>query len=199
LGDERFAVRQRAFQALADLRDGALPALRQARAGTLEQQRRIQHLLTRLQSIHIARLRIPQNVTLNSLDELVARELKNWRGTDPAAAWEAAQRLSDWAQYSPAALPALVEMLQDSREQVRELAVKASQRVGKRAANIMPELRKLERLPGAGSNAHIRQAIAAIEQAPDVADAEEQWTRSCVLGQQITEFRLATRERRGGQ
>ncbi len=189
LGDDRFSVRQRAFQAIADLGETALPALRQAQFQNLEQRVRIQQLLIRLQSIHLSRLRFPKGVTLVSWNDLLDKEQENWRSGDFAASWRAAEQISNWAEHSDTTLPVLVEMLKDDRVQVQELAVMACKRLGKLAAKILPDIRILAKNDG---NIYVGQAISAIEQAPDVTGVDEHWAKKRRLAQQITEVcRLA--------
>jgi hypothetical protein len=187
LNDDQFRVRQRAFQSLADLGDAAVPVLRQALAGnpTREQQARIVRLLGRLQEIHLARVHLPAGVTIYSIDELLEREVKNWRIVDLGKSWQAAEKVSDWAEYSETTLPVLVEMLQDSREQVRDLGLKSLTRLGKRAAGILPALQTAERR-SASTRGHLQRASQAIGQAP--VEGQDPWLANRRLRKGIAEF-----------
>jgi hypothetical protein len=177
LNDDRFEARQRATAALAALGDAAVPALRHALPGatTIEQRRRIDLLLERLKPIHLARLIVPRGVAVVSLDQLLEQETKNWRKGDLGTSYYASVRICEFAEYADAAWPLLLETLRDSREQVRAQTVKTLERLGKRGASLLPELRAAEATAAAHRDA-LRQAIAALEKAPpgdDVAAQEE--------------------------
>jgi hypothetical protein len=192
LGATDFAVRDKASRALSDLGEAAVPALRRALGSepTFEQKRRIDALLARLSSIHVARLTLPKNVTFVSIDEAVAREEKKWHSGDLASSWHAAESLSAWAEHSEATLPLLAEALHDSRVQVRDLAVDAFRRLGPRAASVAATLKRAE----AGATAEARTAIAAaLREVTREGAAPADWSENRRLRQGITDFCVARR------
>jgi hypothetical protein len=190
LNSDQFRVRERAFRELAGQRDAAAPSLREAlrRNPTLEQRQRLEQLLGRLKQVHLLRVQLPKGVPVAHLDELLERQQEGWRSGQLARSWEAAQKASAWVEHSEAALPLLVAMLQDDRVQVRDLAVQALTRLGKRAVSVLPVLRVAEARAAATVRDHHRQAVRAVEQAPPVPDAEERWQENRRLRQDIAGY-----------
>src|SRR5262249_24988220 len=140
----RFGVRQEAFRRLADQQETAQPALQRALTGkdiSLEKKKRLEQLLERLQPIHLSRLKMPSGVTILDLNGLVEQAAKDRRSSDLSASYYAAERLAAWSEYPDAAFPLLVEALADEREQVPDMALKAHERAGARAAAVLPGLR----------------------------------------------------------
>lgn len=142
LDDPQFPLRQRSFARLAEQGDSALPLFQEALASsqTLEKRIRLEQLIGRLKSIHVARLKILHGIPVVSLDALLQQEKMNWASGDLAKSWYAAQKVSAWADYTEESFSILIDMLDDKREQVRELAEKAFQRLGPRVAQALPAL-----------------------------------------------------------
>jgi hypothetical protein len=88
----------------------------------------------------------------------------------------------------------LVELLQDSREQVRDLALKACKRLGKRATTILASLRKAEGKVAADRRGQLRQAIAAVQQEPASGTVEAYWSTNRRLRRDITAFCRSLRQ-----
>jgi hypothetical protein len=194
LSDARFTVRQAAFDNLEKQRDAALPVLRAARDAkdaSLEARRRIEQLLKRLEPIHAARLQLPKSIPVFGPDELLEREAQNWRSGDLARSWHAAEHIAPLAEFTEESLPLLVEMLSDGREQVRDLAVLAFQRLGSRAAGAIPALKaaalmKLEISPS------LQKALAAVTTNPPVEGA---WRENRQRRAEIAQFLLNLKKR----
>jgi hypothetical protein len=190
LNDGRFPVRQRASQALAELGDAALPALQKAvkEAPTIEQKRRVEQLLDRLKPIHLERVKLPAGMPIVSLNYLLEHETKNWHSGDLGKSWGAAVNICAWADYSDAIVPLLAEAAQDSREQVRELAVRAITRLGKRAAAIVPTLQAALPSAAAAVRDSLRQATAAVQDAPENPELHEQARQRKRLNEDIAQY-----------
>jgi hypothetical protein len=178
LDGQRFAVRQHAFQNLESQGDAALPWLQKALGAqgiTLEARARIERLLTRLKPIHAARLHLPKGIPVVGVDELLRREARNWRSSDLGKSWDTANKLSALAEFTEESFPLLVEMLNDGREQVRDLAVGAFLRLGGRAAAAVPALKAAAPGMTPESRSALAKALTAVAAAPLPEDA---WRRN---------------------
>lgn len=195
LNDNRYPVRQRASQLLAESGDAALTALRKALNDnpTIEQKRRLEQLLDRLKPIHLARVKLPAGVAVASLNQLLDQAIKNWHSGDLGKSWSAACDICAWADHSDATAPLLAEALQDSREQVRELAVRAIARLGQRAASVVPALQAAQTSAAAAVRDSLRQAITAVENAPQNPELREQARQRKRLNDDIDQYCRATR------
>jgi hypothetical protein len=189
LDHDRFPIRQQAFRALAAQGEAARPLLRQVllQNPTMERKRRIERLLDDLQSIHLLRVKVPKGMSVSSLDALLEREGKSWRSGDLGKSCAAAEKIAGWAEYSEATFPLLLEMLQDDRDYVHTRAVKAFTRLGPRAAAVLPPLRGALAQASTARRDPLRQALQAIEEAPEVSGSEEQH-RNRALRKAIAEF-----------
>jgi len=191
LNDDRFLVREKASRALERLGDAALPALRRGLDGnpSLEQRLRIRRLLDGLWSIHLARVRVPAGVRVVSLDELVRQAEKDWHSGDLGRSLQAATRLAEWAEYSEDTLPLLVEALRDQREQVRDQALGAFTRLGKRGAGALAPLKAAagEARTSVPPDA-LRKALRAVEEGPDGGPGEVSWRENRRLRAAITDY-----------
>src|SRR5262245_24326505 len=190
LDDSRFAVRQRAFQMLADQREAALPLLQLniKQAASIEQRMRLEQLLARLDAIHVRRLVLPKGIAVTCLDALMDEEQKNWHSGNYGKSWQAACNICAWAEHTDAALPLLVQILLDDRVQARELALDAFARLGKRAASVVPDLQAAQRQAPAARRECIRQALSSVVQSSDIAGVEEGWRRNRELRKGIASF-----------
>jgi hypothetical protein len=189
LDDDSFPVREKASQALADLGDAALPALRAAlkRSPSLEQRRRIERLLARLKPIHLSRVKLPRGVRTVSLDGLVKQAEKNWRSGNLARSWEAATQFTEWAEYSEDTFALLVEALRDDREQVRDLAEKAFARLGNRGAGALAKLKAAD--AGApGPRDALKRAIRSVSEGAGRSGVEEYWRHNRPLRKAIAQY-----------
>lgn len=188
LNDARFAVRQEAFRALGEQGDGALPLLGEAltRNPSAEQKTRLEQLVARLKPLHLLRLKMPKGIPVRALDELMKREQENWRRGDLGKSWSAAGMISAWAEHTEDALPLLVEMLQDDREQVRDLAVSAFGRLGRRALSALEALNTAEQGAAHATRPSLRQVIRVIDSAPGGEGIDTAWQRNRHLRQDIT-------------
>jgi hypothetical protein len=185
LDDSRFAVRQRAFQMLADQREAALPLLQLSlkQAASIEQRMRLEQLLARLDAIHVRRLVLPKGIAA-----LMDQELQNWHSDNYGKSWQAACNICAWAEHTDAALPVLVQILLDDRVQARELALDAFARLGKRAASVVPALQAAQRQAPAARRDGVRQALSSVVQSSDIAGVEEGWRRNRELRKGIAGF-----------
>jgi hypothetical protein len=178
LDDDSYPARERAFRALADMGEAALPALREGlgRPPSPEQRRRIVRLLDRLRPIHLSRVKFPKGVRVVSLDRLVEAEVRNWRSGDTGRSWQAATLLAEWAEYSEDAHPLLAEALRDQRDHVRTLAAGAFARLGRRAEGVLPRLRTAaDDVRDPGPRDALKKAIQAVAEGADVPGVRDTW------------------------
>jgi hypothetical protein len=175
LDDDSFPVREKASQALAGQGDAALPALRAGLEGspTLELRRRIERLLDRLKPIHLSHVKLPRGVRTVSLDALLEEAETSWRSGNVARTWEAATQFTEWAEHSEDTFALLVEALRDDRVQVRDLAVKAFERLGHRGAGALAKLEAASNTRAPGPRDAVKKAVQAVSEGADKSGVEE--------------------------
>lgn len=193
LDHDKFAVREKATAELAKLGDNVRSILRDALktgARTAEGKRRIEGLLDKLPGLAISDLEIPKGIKLIDTDDLVTRNLKEVKNTDPQQRGHAVQDLGRFADSSDKVVPALAEMLKTDKDaHVRRCAAAGLAALG---AKSRPALAVLKEGRG-DSDAYIRdacqRALDAIEKSKDASVSDDDCKRLQEIQKAIGQFK----------
>ena len=198
LDSESFPTRQKAKLQLQKLGNDAKPFLREALKANLavESRRRIEGLLEILRDFDVDDLKIPNGITVITVDDLVALHTKGLKEADSTRRGMAVQELSALRSYSDNVIPAVAEILKKDKDTwVRSCAAAALRSAGVKAKSAMPVLKEGLKDPDAYVRDACKTAIELIEKGKDQPGHDDEGTRKLSILKEINEFqkRLASR------
>ena len=193
LNSDSFKTRENANQELQKLGRDAKPLLREALKASpvLEQRRRIEALLEKVRDFDVTDLDIPKGITVISVDDMLAAGWKELNDADYIVRSLAIQELTQLALYSDKVVPALVDALQnDKNNHVRRVAAACLAHVGVQAKSAVPVLKQGLDDPDAYIRNACQTALERIANAKDTPGQTERIQKELAILQEINEFKM---------
>jgi hypothetical protein len=194
LQSEAFKTRERANRELQKLGHDVKPFLREALKAqpALEARRRIEGLLERLRGLDVTDLEIPRGITVITVDDLLAKGLKELKDTDRNVRSLAIQDLTRLAAYSDRVVPALIERFQkDKDDLVRRVAAACLSHFEGQAKTVVPVLKQGLNDPDAYIRSACQTGLERIAKARAQPGDEERHKRELAILREINEFKKA--------
>jgi hypothetical protein len=194
LDSDSFQTREKAEQELQKLGKDAKPFLREALKAepTAESRRRIEGLLDKLRDFDVTDLEIPKELTVISVDDLLALHLKEAKSPDTMVCGMALQELTDLAPYSHQVIPTLTEMLKKGKnEYVRRVAAGCLAHIGVNAKTAVPALKAGLDDPDANIRNAFQAALDQLSNAKDKTIPDDEVKRRLLILNEINEFKKA--------
>jgi hypothetical protein len=192
LNSDLFQTRDKANRQLEKLGNDAKPFLRAVLKpkSTLEARLRIEALLAKLRDLDVTDLEIPKGIEVISVDDQVAKGLKELKDPDRYVRSWAAWHLERLAPYSERIVPALADLLQsDGDAHVRRVAAVCLGSAGVRAKSAAAVLKKGLEDPDANVRGACQKALEQIDNAKDTPEHEERMRRELAIAKEINEFK----------
>jgi hypothetical protein len=192
LDSDSFQAREKAEQELQKLGKDAKPLLREALKAQPgpESRRRIEGLLDKLHDFDVTDLEIPNELTVISVDDLLAVHLKGAKSPDAMVCSMAIQALTDLAPYSDRVVPTLTELLKkDKNEYVRRVAASSLAHIGVKARSAVPALKAGLDDPDVNIRNAFQAALDQLSSAKDKPISDDELKRRLLILKEISEFK----------
>jgi hypothetical protein len=124
--------------------------------------------------VALAKIEIPEGVSVIDLDGLSRRCREALTSKDPTARGWGAGELAGIDPYSDENLAAIAKLLEDDDEWVRQNAVGAVTRFGRKAETVLPALREMRATQNKQLKDCVEKAIEEIQKAKDTSAAEKE-------------------------
>jgi hypothetical protein len=190
LDSDVFQTRETARKELQKLGKDAKPFLREAlkTRPSPEAERRIESLLEELRVIDVSDLDIPRGITVLSVDDLLALNLKGLKDPDRTVCGTAIQELSVLAPYSDKVVPAIAQMLKKGHDQyVRLVAAACLAQVGAKAKPTTSVLKEGIEDPDATIRNAFQSALDRIEKSTVAPGDDDEVKRRLSILKELNE------------